>query len=166
MIHRHRTIVVISAGGAGVMIIVTAAVAGVIMYSGKPDESACKAAMRAGYAKALRNPAEPAQGEPAACRGIPAATASRFAVEIMSSAIPSPDARACEAFADQVQVLDGIPSLSPADVRRFADGVNSDSQLADGRLSSDLSILYGRIMGQGDIQPAADQVRRDCAAIR
>lgn len=57
---------------------------------GGGDAAACKAAMARDYGYALAHPDVPAATEPAACKGVPAATVSRFAGEIMASVTPSP----------------------------------------------------------------------------
>ena len=58
--------------------------------SGGPDGAACKSAMQAQYAKALASPSASPASEPAACKGIPAPTLSKYAAQIIASATPSP----------------------------------------------------------------------------
>ena len=48
-----------------------------------PNPVACKAAMARAYATALRDPSAPPAAEPAACRGVPTATVSQYATQIM-----------------------------------------------------------------------------------
>ena len=50
-----------------------------------PDEATCKSAMQAQYATALASPSAPPASEPAACKGVPAATLQKYAAQIMSS---------------------------------------------------------------------------------
>ena len=53
------------------------------------DPAACKAAMTRAYEYALAHPDAPPATEPPACKGLPDATVSRFATEIMASVTPS-----------------------------------------------------------------------------
>ena len=47
------------------------------------NPAACKAAMVKAYAYALANPSGAPAAEPAACKGVPAATVSQYATQIM-----------------------------------------------------------------------------------
>lgn len=58
--------------------------------SGGPDQAACKSAMQAAYAKALASPSASPASEPPACKGVPAATLSKYAADIIASTTPSP----------------------------------------------------------------------------
>ena len=47
------------------------------------NPAACKSAMAKAYASAMASPSGAPAGEPAACKGVPAATVSRYATQIM-----------------------------------------------------------------------------------
>jgi len=47
------------------------------------DPAACKSAMAKAYASAMASPSGAPAGEPAACKGVPAATVSQYATQIM-----------------------------------------------------------------------------------
>jgi hypothetical protein len=49
-----------------------------------PGAAACRAAMRADYQHAVASPSAAPAGEPASCRGLPAATLRRIASEILA----------------------------------------------------------------------------------
>jgi hypothetical protein len=76
----------VTAGAAVLAVVVILLVAG--CGGSKPQHpaanpAACKAAMAKAYQTALQNPSASPAAEPAACHGIPAATISKYATQIL-----------------------------------------------------------------------------------
>lgn len=70
----------------GVILVLTACAALAACSHGQaahPDPAACRSAMKAAFARALASPSASPAGEPAACKGVPQATISQFATQIM-----------------------------------------------------------------------------------
>lgn len=163
---RRRALLIAVGAALGIAAVIVAAVLAIVITSGHahPSESACKAAMKAGYAKAITS--AQAQAEPSECKGLPSGTLTRLATEVMGeSAPPSGNVTACRQFASQVDFLRGLKNITAADAAQIENGITSDQVMSTGKLNTDFTVMYNALTGHGDFSQAGNQVRADCAAL-